>query len=240
MKTWFISDLHLDIHRPEIIQLFLEFLEQIKPQADALYILGDLFEYWVGDDMLELPTFKPFSAVISKLNELNQAGVDLYFIAGNRDFLIGDDFAKKTGCQLLPDHYLIQLYGKATLIMHGDTLCTDDIEYQKLRTMLRSENWQKTFLNLSIEERIQQAQELRDTSKKETIAKQAYILDVNQTAVENIMQEHHVTQLIHGHTHRMASHSFLLNKQTAKRIVLGDWHDAAHFLAVDNDRYILH
>ncbi len=239
MKTWFISDLHLDVNRPEIIQFFLEFLDDIKPQADAVYILGDLFEYWIGDDMLELSIFKPFSSVISKLKSLSDANVKLYFIAGNRDFLIADSFANKTACKLLPDEKVIDLYSVPTLIMHGDTLCTDDVEYLKLREMLRSKAWQDNFLSLPIEERMQQAQALRDSSKKEMKNKAEEILDVNQITVENTMQQQGVLQLIHGHTHRMATHHFQLNKQAAHRIVLGDWYNAPHFLSVDKSGFTL-
>jgi len=239
MKTWFISDLHLDASRPQIIQLFLDFLDTIKPQADALYILGDLFEYWIGDDALDLPSSKPFIPVISKLQELSDFGIKLYFIAGNRDFLIDKQFADKTGCEILADEKIIDLYGTKTLIMHGDTLCTDDVEYLKLRALIRSEKWQTDFLSLSIEERIKEAQKLRDASKEQTASKPEEIMDVNQQSVEDTMNKWSVTQLIHGHTHRMATHQFVLNKQPVNRIVLGDWYNDLHYLSIDKQSQIL-
>ena len=239
MKTWFISDLHLDASRPDLLQLCVDFLDEIKHQADSLYILGDLFEYWLGDDSLDTPISKCFQPVIAKLKELSNTGIPLYFIAGNRDFLISKDFAKQTGCKLLKDETIIDLYGVPTLIMHGDTLCTDDVDYLKLRDLLRSEQWQKDFLNLSIEKRIEQALKLRNASKEKTANKPENILDVNQQAVEFVMKKHNVFQLIHGHTHRMATHHFKLDEQEATRFVLGDWHTHSHFLSVDADTYTL-
>lgn len=239
MKTWFISDLHLDASRPHLLKLCLEFLNEIQHQVDALYILGDLFEYWLGDDSLQSPELEIFLPILSKLKALSDNGVPLYFIAGNRDFLISTDFERKTGCQILEDEVVIDLYGVPTLIMHGDTLCTDDISYLQLRELLRSKQWQKDFLALSIKERIEQALKLRNASKEQTANKSEEILDVNQQAVELIMHKHDVLQLIHGHTHRMATHEFNLNGREAKRIVLGDWYKHSHFLSVDQNSYTL-
>ena len=239
MKTWFISDLHLDPSRPQIIQLFLDFLDDIQPQADALYILGDLFEYWIGDDALQLPSFQAFSPVLKRLKILSNSGVKLYFIAGNRDFLIGKTFTKLTGCKILNDEVVIDLYGMKTLIMHGDTLCTDDTEYLKLRYQLRSATWQKDFLTLSLDKRIEQALELRNASKKQTASKSEEIMDVNQQTVINTMGKWGVTQLIHGHTHRMATHKLTINGQQASRTVLGDWYNKLHYLSIDKQSRIL-
>lgn len=239
MKTWFISDLHLDASHPRLLKLCLEFLNEIQHQADALYILGDLFEYWLGDDSLNSPELEVFLPIISKLKALSDKGVPLYFIAGNRDFLLSTGFESKTGCQILEDEVVIDLYGVPTLIMHGDTLCTDDVGYLKLRELLRSEQWQKNFLALSVEERVEQALMLRNASKEQTANKADEILDVNQQAVESTMNKYNVLQLIHGHTHRMATHDFNLSGSKAKRIVLGDWYKNSHFLSVDQNSYVL-
>lgn len=237
-KTWFISDLHLDVRRPEMLAIFENFLDEIKPQAEALYILGDLFEYWLGDDVLQQDNY-PFLAIINKLKQLSDTGIKLYFIAGNRDFLIGEHFAEATACRLLDEAVVIDLYGIPTLIMHGDTLCTDDVDYLQFRAMVRSKQWQEGFLEGSIAQRIQQAQALRDASKQSTQQKNEYILDVNQGAVIDTMQHYNVLQLIHGHTHRMAKHRFHINGKLAKRFVLGDWHDTAHFLSVSPNSYTI-
>jgi len=237
-KIWFISDLHLDVCRPKMMATFANFLDDIKPQAEALYILGDLFEYWIGDDVLQQDDHA-FLPIIQKLKQLSNAGVKLYFIAGNRDFLIGKQFAHHTACQILDEAAVIDLYGIPTLIMHGDTLCTDDVDYVKFRVMVRSKQWQSRFLNLSILQRIEQAQALRDASKQQTGQKIEGILDVNQVAVINTMKHYKVLQLIHGHTHRMARHTFNIDGKFAKRFVLGDWYDAAHFLSVSPNSYTI-
>jgi UDP-2,3-diacylglucosamine hydrolase len=237
-KTWFISDLHLDTRRPQMIVAFLDFLDDIKPQAEALYILGDLFEYWIGDDVL-LQKDHAFLPIIHKLKQLSDAKVKLYFIAGNRDFLIGEHFAMYTACQIIDEAKVIDLYGIPTLLMHGDTLCTDDKDYIKFRAMIRAKQWKNDFLNLSISQRIEQAQALRDASKQQTGQKIERILDVNQAAVTETMKHYNVLQLIHGHTHRMATHVFDIDGKSAKRFVLGDWYDAVHFLSVSSNSYTI-
>ncbi len=234
-KTWFISDLHLDASRPQMIQEFLEFLSALQNQAEALYILGDLFEYWIGDDILEQAEHE-FWPIIIKLQQLSDRGVKLYFVAGNRDFLLGDEFANMTRCKIInQSESVIDIYGTKTLIMHGDTLCTDDVEYLKFRKLLRSQAWKDNFLSKSISDRIKHALKLRNTSKQQTQQKNETILDVNQTAVIDAMQHHQVQQLIHGHTHRMATHRFSIKGQLVKRFVLGDWHDKAHFLSISSN-----
>ncbi len=245
MTTYFIADLHLDDSRPHITQLFIEFLDSIKPKADALYILGDLFEYWIGDDVLELQpeacpnTVKLMQTVVAQLKMLADSGVKIYLGHGNRDFLIGDQFAQAVGASLLNEMTVIDLYGTPTLLMHGDTLCTDDIEYQQLRVILRNPQWQADFLSKSIQDRIKEADNLRLISQKQTKDKQADSLDVNQQQVERVMREFNVTQLIHGHTHRPAIHEFLLDDLPAKRIVLADWYQQSNCLKVDQDKIIL-
>ena len=241
MKTYFIADLHLDDSRPHITQLFIEFLDSIKPKADELYILGDLFEYWIGDDVLELQpeacpnTVKLMQTVVTQLKTLADSGVKIFLGHGNRDFLIGDQFIQAAGASLLDETTVIDLYGTPTLIMHGDTLCTDDVEYQKLRIILRNPQWQADFLSQSIQDRIKEADSLRKISQKQTKDKQADSLDVNQQQVEKTMREFNVNQLIHGHTHRPATHEFLLDDMPAKRIVLGDWYQQSSCLIINSE-----
>ena len=219
-ETLFISDLHLDQKRPEIIQLFNRFIASQALYCEALYILGDLFEYWIGDDQ----PLQSLESVIENLKTLTSKGIPVYLIHGNRDFLIGETFAYKTGINLLPETTIIDLYGQPTLLMHGDTLCTDDIDYQSMRTTLRDTNWQKQFLALSLRERIQKAQELREKSLSATKSKHENIMDVSSQSVESAMRTHNVNQLIHGHTHRPMIHEYVIGEEKVKRIVLGDWY----------------
>ena len=230
-KTLFISDLHLDRERPEIIELFIQFLNKDAAQAEALYILGDLFEYWIGDDQ-PVPGLE---GCLTALQSLTEKNIPVYFIHGNRDFLIGKKFAEKTGITLLPESVVIDLYGTPTLILHGDTLCTDDVDYQKMRLMLRDPKWQKQFLSLPIETRIQEALKLREKSQQAIEAKAEMIMDVNQTTVIDTMQKNNVLQLIHGHTHRPAIHDLQINGAKAKRIVLGDWYEQSSVLSCSKD-----
>lgn len=235
MTTWFIADLHLDPKRPQALlhlESFFTYLKQHKAKTDALYILGDFFEYWIGDDVLEHPLGAPYQLVIKQLQDLSQAGIPIYFQHGNRDFLIQETFAQAAGMTLLPEKHVIDLYGTGTLLMHGDSLCTDDVAYQQVRPMLRDPAWQANFLSLSIEERIAQAQAMREQSKTTTQNTASDILDVTQTAVLDVLEKHQVTQLIHGHTHRPARHLFEHNAQTYLRVVLGDWYKEASYLPV--------
>ena len=225
-KTLFISDLHLDRERPEIIELFIQFLNKDATQAEALYILGDLFEYWIGDDQ-PVPGLE---GCLTALQSLTEKNIPVYFIHGNRDFLIGKQFAEKTGITLLPESVVIDLYGTPTLIMHGDTLCTDDVDYQKMRLMLRDPKWQKQFLSLPIETRLEEALKLREKSQQATEAKAEMIMDVNSKTVADTMAKNNVLQLIHGHTHRPAIHNFEINGEKAMRIVLGDWYEQSSVL----------
>lgn len=240
MKTYFISDLHLDDSRPHIAQIFFEFLNTIRKDAEALYILGDLFEYWIGDDVLDLPlevcpnTLALMQRVVTELKTMADSGVKLYLTHGNRDFLMGTQFIEAIGATLLDDHVVVDLYGMPTLIMHGDTLCTDDKEYQQLRIMLRNAKWQHDFLSRSVQERIKEADNLRKISQEQTKSKQDAILDVNQQEVEKIMREFHVSRLIHGHTHRPATHEFMLDNRPAQRIVLGDWYQKSSCLTINS------
>ena len=224
-ETLFVSDLHLDNKRPQIIAAFCRFLQTLK-DTDALYILGDLFEYWIGDDNPDISLKK----VSESLREVSTAGIPVYFIHGNRDFLIGERFAKYTQCKILPEETVIDLYGTPTLIMHGDTLCTDDTAYQRYRSFARNKWIQKSLLLLSTKQRVKLAERLRDTSKSATKNKQPEIMDVNQHTVETKLLRHGIQTLIHGHTHRPAIHEFACNGTTCKRIVLGDWYDQGSLL----------
>lgn len=220
-RTLFISDLHLDRERPAVEDFFRDYLAHAAQDLDALYILGDLFEFWIGDDDPE----RRHAATLSALRHLSDQGTPVYFISGNRDFLVGHDFLEQSGCTLLNDETLIDLYGKKVLIMHGDTLCTDDVEYQQLRTMMRNPEWQKQFLEQPYEARLQQVLGLRQKSRDAIAAKDEKITDVNQDAVTEAMRRYGVDTLIHGHTHRPACHHFELDGHPATRYVLGDWYE---------------
>ncbi len=232
-KTWFISDLHLDPSRPEIFELLHEFLDDIEDQAEALYILGDLFEFWVGDDITSSPLGKPYLPVIKHLRKLSDAGMKLYFTQGNRDFLIRDTFINQIAATLLPDTLVIDLYGTPTLVLHGDTLCIDDKNYQRMRKLFRMKFIQFLYLSMSLERRAKKANGVRKITRKQVEEKRYEILGVNQQAVETLMKNSDVTQMIHGHTHRPAIHEFELAGKKASRIVLGDWHDKASFVVAD-------
>lgn len=235
MTTWFISDLHLEPSRPAGIQQLLAFLQHINGRADGLYILGDFFEYWVGDDFLDTPAGEQVRPVIQALRTVSDSGVKLYFMHGNRDFLVGERFADETGSTLLPEQQVIDLYGTPVLIMHGDTLCTDDVDYQKARTVFRDPKWQAQVLTWTIPQRLQRAKEMREVSESSTRYKDEGIMDVNQQTVEQVMHAANVTRLIHGHTHRPAVHNFRLGGQDAQRIVLGDWYTQSSFLRVNDN-----
>lgn len=228
--TLFISDLHLCTSRPAINVLFERFLLEIAPQAEALYILGDFFEYWAGDDDL----VEPFhTAIAQQLSTLAQSGTRLYLMHGNRDFLIGDAFLKAANITLLPDPTLIDLYGTPTLLMHGDTLCTDDVEYQKFRLMVRSAQYQQAALAKPLAERKAMIEALRKKSEAEKSHKSESIMDVNADAVADALRAHGYPRLIHGHTHRPARHEVTVDGKTCERWVLTDWYDGGGYLRCD-------
>lgn len=235
MTNWFISDLHLDASSSGAQQVLLDFLARINGRAEALYILGDFFEYWVGDDVIGTAQAAIFQPVMAQLRQVSDSGVRLYFMHGNRDFLVGEEFAAITGCQLLPEQAVIDLYGVPTLLLHGDTLCTDDVEYQQVRKVLRSPQWRRQFLALPVGERIRQAEQMRAQSRAAAEGRvEEMILDVSQQAVEETLRKTGVLRMIHGHTHRPATHDFQLDGQPAQRLVLGDWHaDRGSFLRID-------
>lgn len=231
MSTLFISDLHLSAERPRTIQLFLDFLAEEAQRAEALYILGDLFEAWLGDDLV-LPEYPP---VLAALKALNDSGVAVYVMRGNRDFLLDGEFERVSGCQLIDEPQVIDLYGTPTLLMHGDLLCTDDHAYQKMRRQLRDPHWIAQFMAMDPEQRMAFARELRDRSRKETGEKSETIMDVNNDTVTAYLKEYQVLRLIHGHTHRPASHNHLLDGTMATRYVLTDWHEYGGMLRCDID-----
>jgi UDP-2,3-diacylglucosamine hydrolase len=230
-KIVFISDLHLDESHPDMTELFLKFLAYITSDADGLYILGDFFETWIGDDNLSLFN----QSILFALKTATQKGLPIYIMHGNRDFLLGKKFMQMTGCQLLPDEYVINLFGSPTLLMHGDTLCTNDIAYLKFRKKARCWLIQKLFLLKSLEKRLAIAARYRKASQMHIATLSDNIMDVTQTEVERVMQKHKVQHLIHGHTHREAVHSFQLNHQPASRTVLGAWHTRGSALVCEAD-----
>lgn len=226
MSTLFISDLHLSGERPRLIEQFIQLTRKEAREAEALYVLGDLFEAWLGDDAV-LPEI---AAVISALKALTESGVPVYVMAGNRDFLMGKGFEVMTGVKLIDDPTVIDLYGTSTLLMHGDTLCTDDVIYQQVRAQVRDPAWISAALAMSLEERIATAQKMRAQSQAHTQDSAEEIMDVNAEAVTEALRQYGVTRLIHGHTHRPAMHSLQVDGQTATRIVLGDWYQQASLL----------
>jgi len=228
VATLFISDLHLDETRPQIVGLFERFLANEARHADALYILGDLFEAWIGDDE-DAPLPK---RVASALSSLGDSGVPVYFIAGNRDFLLGEDYARRAGMTILDDGTIVDLYGTPTLLLHGDTLCTDDAAYLAFRTQVRGPAWQRQFLSQPLAARRAFAQQARDASREHTSQAAMAIMDVNQRAVEVALRGAQVTRMIHGHTHRPAIHDLELDGTPAQRIVLGDWYEQGSVLRV--------
>ncbi|MGD2112207.1 MAG: UDP-2,3-diacylglucosamine diphosphatase [Gammaproteobacteria bacterium] len=218
--TLFVSDLHLDPERPAITALFLDFLATRGGEAEALYILGDLFEAWVGDD----DDAELNQAVCRAIADCAASGTAVHLMHGNRDFLIGERFARQAHCTLLPDPARIELYGTPTLLMHGDLLCTDDTEYQAFRSQARSTAWQADLLNKTLAERRVIASDMRRVSREKTGGKPESIMDVNTDAVIARMREHGVTRLIHGHTHRPGVHDLIVDGRPAQRLVLGDWY----------------
>jgi UDP-2,3-diacylglucosamine hydrolase len=233
----FISDLHLCDSRPHITKAFIEFLKHTASQAEALYILGDLFEYWAGDDSIQNNSIQNdvietagLRASIHALSSLAKT-TPVFFMAGNRDFLIGAGFANATGISILPDPSLLNLYGKRVLLSHGDALCTDDVAYQDFRKEVRSANWQQQFLSQPLEDRIAYIEQLRTKSEQAKSTKSMQIMDVNNAAVEGLLKQHNYPPLfIHGHTHRPNTHVYKLEGHICERVVLGDWYEQGSYL----------
>ena len=233
--TYFIADLHLAQNRPDITACFLSFLENDATNAEALYILGDLFEYWIGDD-----DDSPFVDEIAKgINTLSRAGTQVYFIHGNRDFLLGKRFAEKAGMTLLPEVDIIDIYGQKAVIMHGDTLCTRDLAYQKFRRKSRSWWWQSIVKSLPLFIRRKMAEDYRRKSANATAMKSQDIMDVTEDEVSKCLINNQCNLLIHGHTHRPNIHKLEVNGRPAKRVVLGDWYEQGSWLKFDINGYEL-
>lgn len=229
MQQLFISDLHLEENRPPITKIFLHFLLNQQQEKSTLYILGDFFETWIGDD-----DASPFhDDIIQALKNAVQHGLSIYIMHGNRDFLLGKKFFRQTGCILLPDEYVVTINGTPTLLMHGDTLCTQDKKYLAFRKKARHWFFQKLFLLKSLKKRKAIAEYYRAASKQHTSTTPDYIMDVTQSEVENKMQQHGVQHVIHGHTHRPFEHHFTLNNLPATRTVLAAWHEHGSVLVCD-------
>lgn len=252
----FISDLHLCDSRPHITTAFIDFLESIASQAQALYILGDLFEYWAGDDAIEVGAYQPqglssqdisakaddscVKASIDALHKLSK-NVPVFFMAGNRDFLIGAGFSKATGVTILPDPSLITLYDKPVLLSHGDALCTDDTTYQNFRDEVRSQAWQSQFLSQPLANRITYIEQLRRKSEQEKSTKSMQIMDVNKATVEDLLRLRGYPPIfIHGHTHRPNTHVHMLAGHVCERWVLGDWYEQGSYLMLNADGCYAH
>lgn len=227
MTIYFISDLHLDESRPELTQAYKDFLASRITRTDELYILGDFFEAWLGDDhetAFNRSVIEPLSSCPGRV----------YVMHGNRDFLLGAKFCQEANCELLPDPSIIEIVGEKILLMHGDSLCTKDLAYMKARKTLRSAEFQADFLNQTIEERKTFAEGAREQSHAHTQQTKSAIMDVTQEEVEKIMQQNDVQTLIHGHTHRPCVHQLQINGKPSQRFVLGDWGEKTWYCRADS------
>ena len=231
MKPRFISDIHLSDKHPELTQAFYTFLKESKEACTHLFILGDLFEAWIGDD----DSTPLIQEIKSALREFTTNGPETFFIHGNRDFLIGQTFAEETGITILPDPYSLVINEQKIVISHGDFLCTDDVDYITFRNQVRTQEWQSDFLQKPLSEREAIAVSMRDASQEATAEKSNTITDVNLDAVNSFIDEHKADLFIHGHTHRPDIH----NLESAKRIVLGDWGNSGWYCWLDKDSYQL-
>jgi UDP-2,3-diacylglucosamine hydrolase len=231
--AFFISDLHLCVSRPHITEAFIRFLTETAIQAEALYVLGDLFEYWAGDDDL----IDPFNLSIAKaFHDLSQQNTKLYLMHGNRDFLMNDAFCQASGMTLLPDPTLVDIKGETYLLSHGDALCTDDADYQVMRQQFRNTDWQHEFLSQPLATRKGIIEQIRLQSEQEKSKKSAMIMDVNADAVSAVLREHaYPKTFIHGHTHRPATHQLIVDDQAITRWVLGDWYEQGSYLTLDQN-----
>ena len=230
--TVFISDLHLLPERADTLKLFIRFTKEVAASADRLYILGDFLELWWGDD----EPAPGYQEMFDSLSELaTNKNTNIYLMHGNRDFMIGNDLAKRCHFKIIDDPHKITLQNRDILLMHGDTLCTDDIEYQKFRQMARNPAWQQQVLSKSLEERYQIAQSIRDNSKQSTTEKEEFIMDVNQAETDSVFINNNVDLIIHGHTHRPMIHHKKVNGRDTTRVVLGDWHETGSYLRINDD-----
>jgi len=234
--THCIADLHLCQTRSDLFALFKHYMKIIAPQSGRLYVLGDLFEAWIGDDCLlsENDHTKIYLDTIALFKDYSSQGGQLFFLHGNRDFLLGSDFEKRTGGKLLTEPYFTNLASKKIAFMHGDSLCTDDIAYQDFKKMVRDQQWQNQFLSLPIGKRSEIAGELREKSKDAQAEKTNEIMDVNQQSVIEFFRDNKIDWLIHGHTHRQANHPLEVDGRLVNRIVLSDWNKQGFYLSIDD------
>ena len=228
MKLGFISDLHLSENTPSVTEGFFEFLKTAAQELSHLYILGDLFEAWVGDD----DDSQHAMSVMQKINHATRNGLEIFFIHGNRDFLCGQKFAEQSNLTLLPDPFFLNFFDQKIALSHGDNFCTEDLEYIKFKKEVRSEKWQQEFLQKTLDDRLKIASNMRDASQKNNSNKDISIMDVTPNAIQEFFAEHRIDLLIHGHTHRPNTHQ--INSGT--RIVLGDWHKTGWCLMLDEQQ----
>ena len=228
MKLGFISDLHLSENTPSVTEGFFEFLKTAAQELSHLYILGDLFEAWVGDD----DDSEHAMRVMQKINHATRNGLEIFFIHGNRDFLCGQKFAEQSNLTLLPDPFFLNFFDQKIALSHGDNFCTEDLEYIKFKKEVRSEKWQQEFLQKPLDDRLNIASNMRDASQKNNSNKDISIMDVTPNAIQEFFAEHRIDLLIHGHTHRPNTHQ--INSGT--RIVLGDWHKTGWCLMLDEQQ----
>ncbi|MGY8842481.1 MAG: UDP-2,3-diacylglucosamine diphosphatase [Burkholderiales bacterium] len=231
----FIADLHLSPSATAKTNIFLRLLERYAAPSNHLFILGDLFEYWVGDDDINNPLF---STVVPALRALTDAGAKLSLMRGNRDFLMGEQLAGLTHGEMLSDPHLIEIHGEKTLLSHGDQWCTDDTEYQAIRSIVRSNQWIDDFVKLPISERNKRAQSYREKSDASKEKKIAEIMDVSIQTVDEAFETYNCRRIIHGHTHRHAHHKQLVNEQTLERFVLADWRTRGQALVINESGYL--
>ena len=233
MATLFVSDVHLSLQRPHLVDAFCDFLGGPARQASHLYVLGDLFDAWLGDDDFR----DPHPRVESALAATVAAGVPISFAHGNHDFLVGESFLARTGCELLRDPAVVELGGCRALLMHGDSLCTEDRDYQAFRAYSRQPAHQAEFLALPMAARVTKAQTIRNQSRAATELKPDDIMDVTQQAVVAAMQAHNVRHMVHGHTHRPAIHAVDLGNESGQRVVLGDWYEQDSIVTFDGGTF---
>jgi len=226
----FISDIHLCANQAHTNGLFTDFIKHVAPKAEKLFILGDLFEYWAGDDDLEDPYHRSISELLLSLSE---SGTAIFLMHGNRDFLMAERLADSFRANLLSDPFLIDLYGTPTLLSHGDALCTDDLQYQQFRTQVRSEMWRKKFVERPLSDRKRHIEQLRRVSEDSKADKDASIMDVNDGAVAELLRKFNYPRLIHGHTHRPGRHLHRVDDRECVRWVLGDWYKTSNALRCD-------
>lgn len=230
MIRLFVSDLHLEDARPDITRAFFHLLDSFQDRIDELYLLGDIFEVWLGDDT----PMQCADLLASRLRALADAGVRVHLMHGNRDFLIGEPYARRCGAYLITEPFALDIAGQPALLMHGDVLCTQDKDYQAFRQLVRNPAWQQAFLAKPLAERIAIGRSLRDQSQQSAKAKADYIMDVTEDEVVTVMERHQVTLLIHGHTHRPAVHPLQLQTGAATRMVLGDWYQKGWYILADD------